>query len=225
MRRTVVLLTCALTSLASGALAQPAMPGMFEFALQAPSSPALASAGALDVRLLIVDANDPDRLLYERTVRGVDAHARRLRVTIEKSAMKRLSDRVVRLAYEIRPAGTAAWTYRSALSRPRQLLFEQPKTLYEKIRLDRWVIVGLLGQIIFMLRFLIQWIETERRRESVIPIAFWWFSIGGGLLLLVYALYRRDPVFIAGQAFGVFVYLRNLYFVMRDRRQAPAVAP
>jgi lipid-A-disaccharide synthase-like uncharacterized protein len=49
-------------------------------------------------------------------------------------------------------------------------------------------------------------------------VAFWWFSIGGGLLLLIYALYRRDPVFIAGQAFGVFVYLRNLYFVMRERR-------
>jgi lipid-A-disaccharide synthase-like uncharacterized protein len=56
----------------------------------------------------------------------------------------------------------------------------------------------------------------------VIPLAFWWCSIGGGLLLLVYALYRKDPVFIAGQAFGVFVYLRNLYFVMRDRRQPAA---
>jgi lipid-A-disaccharide synthase-like uncharacterized protein len=71
---------------------------------------------------------------------------------------------------------------------------------------------------------LVQWIASERVGKSVIPIAFWWCSIGGGLLLLVYALYRRDPVFIAGQSFGVFVYLRNLYFVLRDRRQAPATA-
>ena len=67
-----------------------------------------------------------------------------------------------------------------------------------------------------------QWIASERVGKSVIPIAFWWFSIGGGLLLFVYALYRRDPVFIAGQGFGVFVYLRNLYFVLRDRKRALA---
>ena len=56
----------------------------------------------------------------------------------------------------------------------------------------------------------VQWIASERAGKSVIPIAFWWCSIGGGLLLFVYALYRRDPVFILGQGFGVFVYLRNL---------------
>ena len=92
-------------------------------------------------------------------------------------------------------------------------------------RLDWWVLLGLVAQIFFTLRFVVQWIASERVGKSVIPIAFWWFSIGGGLLLLVYALYRRDPVFIVGQGFGVFVYLRNLYFVTRDRRQAPAVAP
>jgi lipid-A-disaccharide synthase-like uncharacterized protein len=69
------------------------------------------------------------------------------------------------------------------------------------------------------MRFLVQWIASERVGRSVIPVAFWWFSVGGGLLLLVYALYRKDPVFILGQAFGVFVYLRNLYFVLRERRQ------
>jgi len=75
----------------------------------------------------------------------------------------------------------------------------------------------------FTLRFVVQWIASERAGHSVVPLAFWLFSIGGGLLLLVYALYRRDPVFIAGQAFGVFVYLRNLQFVLRDRnRGAPA---
>lgn len=85
-------------------------------------------------------------------------------------------------------------------------------------RLDWWVLLGLVAQALFTMRFLVQWIASERAGHSVIPLAFWLFSIGGGLLLLVYALYRKDIVFIAGQAFGVFVYLRNLQFVMRDRR-------
>ena len=68
------------------------------------------------------------------------------------------------------------------------------------------------------MRFLVQWIASERAGRSVIPLGVLVFSIGGGLLLLVYALYRKDPVFIAGQAFGVFVYLRNLYFVLRERK-------
>jgi lipid-A-disaccharide synthase-like uncharacterized protein len=87
------------------------------------------------------------------------------------------------------------------------------------MRLDWWVLLGFVAQAFFTMRFLVQWIASERAGKSVIPIAFWWCSIGGGLLLLCYALYRRDPVFIAGQSFGVFVYLRNLYFVLRDRRQ------
>ncbi len=85
-------------------------------------------------------------------------------------------------------------------------------------RLDWWVLLGFIAQGLFTMRFLVQWIASERVGHSVIPTAFWLFSIGGGLLLLVYALYRKDAVFIAGQAFGVFVYLRNLYFVMRDHR-------
>ena len=92
------------------------------------------------------------------------------------------------------------------------------------MRLDGWVVLGLVAQLFFTLRFAVQWIASERVGKSVIPVAFWWFSIGGGLLLLVYALYRRDPVFILGQGFGVFVYLRNLYFVMRERKQASAIA-
>jgi lipid-A-disaccharide synthase-like uncharacterized protein len=85
-------------------------------------------------------------------------------------------------------------------------------------RLDWWVLLGFAAQGLFTMRFLVQWIASERAKRSVIPLAFWYFSIAGGLLLLIYALYRRDPVFIAGQAFGVFVYLRNLYFVLRDHR-------
>jgi lipid-A-disaccharide synthase-like uncharacterized protein len=70
------------------------------------------------------------------------------------------------------------------------------------------------------MRFVVQWIASERARQSVMPVAFWFFSIGGGVLLLIYALYRRDPVFIAGQAFGLVVYIRNLYFIIVNGRQA-----
>jgi lipid-A-disaccharide synthase-like uncharacterized protein len=91
-------------------------------------------------------------------------------------------------------------------------------------RADWWLILGFVAQGMFTLRFLLQWIASERAGRSVIPLAFWIFSIGGGLLLLVYALYRKDAVFIAGQAFGIFVYLRNLYFVLRERKAAAAPA-
>jgi lipid-A-disaccharide synthase-like uncharacterized protein len=83
-------------------------------------------------------------------------------------------------------------------------------------RLDWWVLLGFVAQGFFTARFVVQWIASERAGKSVIPLAFWLLSIGGGVLLLAYALYRRDPVFIAGQSFGVFVYLRNLYFVLRE---------
>ncbi|MFZ0608165.1 MAG: lipid-A-disaccharide synthase N-terminal domain-containing protein [Xanthobacteraceae bacterium] len=85
-------------------------------------------------------------------------------------------------------------------------------------RLDWWVILGIVAQLLFTARFVVQWIASERAGHSVIPVAFWIFSICGGALLLIYALYRKDAVFIAGQAFSFFVYARNLYFVMRDRR-------
>ena len=91
-------------------------------------------------------------------------------------------------------------------------------------RLDWWVILGFTAKAMFSARFLVQWIASERAGRSVIPLAFWTFSIAGGVLLLAYALYRKDPVFIAGQAFGVFVYVRNLYFVLRDRKAAVSAA-
>jgi lipid-A-disaccharide synthase-like uncharacterized protein len=86
------------------------------------------------------------------------------------------------------------------------------------IKFDAWVILGFLAQGLFTMRFVVQWIASERARRSVMPVAFWFFSIGGGLLLFFYALTIRDPVFILGQGFGVFVYGRNLYFVYRERR-------
>jgi lipid-A-disaccharide synthase-like uncharacterized protein len=94
--------------------------------------------------------------------------------------------------------------------------------LYEVfvVRFDAWAALGFLAQALFSARFVVQWIASERARKSVIPVAFWFFSIGGGLLLLIYALYRRDPVFIAGQALGLAVYVRNLYFIIVNGRQA-----
>ena len=82
-----------------------------------------------------------------------------------------------------------------------------------------WLSVGLVGQAFFSMRFLIQWIASERRKESVIPIAFWFFSIGGGLTLLTYALHRRDPVFILGEGAGILIYSRNLYLIWRKQRR------
>jgi lipid-A-disaccharide synthase-like uncharacterized protein len=90
------------------------------------------------------------------------------------------------------------------------------------VKFDAWVLLGFVAQAFFTMRFVVQWIASERARASVIPVAFWFFSIGGGALLLVYALYRRDPVFIAGQALGLVVYLRNLYFIMINGWQSSA---
>jgi lipid-A-disaccharide synthase-like uncharacterized protein len=81
-----------------------------------------------------------------------------------------------------------------------------------------WVVVGLAGQIMFSMRFLVQWISSERARKSVMPVAFWYFSIAGGLILLSYAIYRRDPVFILGQSTGLLIYLRNLYLIHVENR-------
>jgi lipid-A-disaccharide synthase-like uncharacterized protein len=81
-----------------------------------------------------------------------------------------------------------------------------------------WVVVGLAGQLMFSMRFLVQWISSERARRSVMPIAFWYFSIAGGVILLSYAIYRRDPVFVLGQSTGLFIYLRNLYLIHVEKR-------
>ena len=82
-----------------------------------------------------------------------------------------------------------------------------------------WLAIGFLGQGLFSMRFIIQWLQSERARRSVIPVAFWYFSLLGGLTLLSYAIYRKDPVFILGQSLGVFIYLRNLYFIYHEHSQ------
>ncbi len=83
-----------------------------------------------------------------------------------------------------------------------------------------WLSVGLLGQALFSARFFVQWLQSERQKKSVFPVAFWYFSIGGGITLLAYAIHKEDPVFIIGQASGLFIYLRNLYFVVYERKFA-----
>ena len=83
-----------------------------------------------------------------------------------------------------------------------------------------WLIIGFTGQALFTARFLVQWIVSERRRDSVVPVAFWWFSLLGGLTLLSYASYRQDPVIIVGQAMGLVVYARNLMLVGKAKRRA-----
>ncbi len=80
-----------------------------------------------------------------------------------------------------------------------------------------WLAVGLLGQGIFSARFIIQWLVSEKEKKSIIPVAFWYLSLVGGLTLLLYALYKRDPVFIIGQFSGIFIYSRNLFLIHRER--------
>ncbi|MDE3237673.1 MAG: lipid-A-disaccharide synthase N-terminal domain-containing protein [Paracoccaceae bacterium] len=83
-----------------------------------------------------------------------------------------------------------------------------------------WIAVGLGGQMLFTARFLVQWIASERAGRSVVPLAFWYFSLGGGLVLFLYALERRDPVFMLGQSMGIVIYARNLWLIRAERRLA-----
>ena len=86
--------------------------------------------------------------------------------------------------------------------------------------LNTWLIIGFAGQLIFTARFLIQWLASEKKRDSVVPVAFWWLSMAGGLTLLCYAVHREDPVIIVGQGLGVFIYVRNLMLVSKGKKRA-----
>lgn len=80
-----------------------------------------------------------------------------------------------------------------------------------------WISVGFAGQILFFMRFFVQWLASEKAKRSVVPHAFWYFSILGGSVLFAYAIWRQDPVFIVGQGAGLLIYMRNIYFI----RNAP----
>ncbi len=88
-----------------------------------------------------------------------------------------------------------------------------------KFNLDIWLIIGFAGQILFSLRFLVQWMASEKKKKSVIPISFWYFSLGGSFLLLAYALHRKDPVFILGQSMGFVIYIRNLVLIDKEKQR------
>jgi lipid-A-disaccharide synthase-like uncharacterized protein len=89
-------------------------------------------------------------------------------------------------------------------------------SIEEKVMLT----VGFAGQFLFAMRFIVQWLKSEISRKSVIPVAFWYFSIAGGATLFVYALWRQDPVFILGQGTGLFIYTRNLFLIHREKKEA-----
>ncbi|MCP4818583.1 MAG: lipid A biosynthesis protein [Shimia sp.] len=82
-----------------------------------------------------------------------------------------------------------------------------------------WVAFGLFGQLMFTGRFVVQWIASERAKRSTVPLAFWYFSIAGALILFAYAVYRQDPVFILGQSFGIVVYSRNLWLIHKEKQE------
>ena len=86
-----------------------------------------------------------------------------------------------------------------------------------------WIAIGFIAQFMFSMRFVVQWLATEKARASIIPETFWYFSVLGGALLLAYAIYRMDPVFIVGQAAGLVIYARNIYFIWANKR-APETA-
>ena len=81
-----------------------------------------------------------------------------------------------------------------------------------------WVAVGLFGQLMFTMRFVVQWIASERAHRSIVPELFWYFSMAGGVILFAYAVHRRDPVFILGQSMGLFIYARNIWLIHAEKR-------
>ena len=100
-----------------------------------------------------------------------------------------------------------------------QLTFAQR---IERALLNPWVVFGFAAQFMFMMRFVIQWLASERRQRSYVPVPFWYFSLAGGIMLLTYAVQRRDPVFILGQGLGCFIYVRNLILIHKcSGRHAP----
>jgi len=87
-------------------------------------------------------------------------------------------------------------------------------------KFDLWLVFGIVAQLLFAARFIVQWLASEKAGKSVMPIAFWFFSMAGGLLTLVYGIVKREPVIILGQALSIFIYLRNLQLIIKERRRA-----
>ena len=89
-------------------------------------------------------------------------------------------------------------------------------------KFDFWLVFGVVAQLLFAARFLVQWISSERAGKSVIPFAFWFFSMGGGLMTLVYGVVKREPVIILGQGLATIIYVRNIMLIIKERKHPPA---
>ena len=87
-------------------------------------------------------------------------------------------------------------------------------------KFDFWLVFGITAQLLFAARFLVQWISSERAGKSVIPFAFWFFSMGGGLMTLTYGIVKREPVIILGQGLSTIIYLRNIMLILKERKEA-----
>lgn len=85
-------------------------------------------------------------------------------------------------------------------------------------KFNLWLIIGLTGQLLFSLRFFVQWLASEREKKSIVPVSFWYFSLAGSFLLLVYSIHRQDPVFIIGQSMGFVIYIRNLMLIDKNKK-------
>jgi lipid-A-disaccharide synthase-like uncharacterized protein len=131
------------------------------------------------------------------------------------------------------PASAKSTTQPSATTQPAETvrqLREDNAALRHRLdalrdRVDRtripplWMAIGFLGQFVFGLRFVVQWIVTERRKRSVVPVVFWYLSLVGTVILLAYSIYRLDPVFMAGFSLNMIIYVRNLYFIRKEARE------
>jgi lipid-A-disaccharide synthase-like uncharacterized protein len=89
-------------------------------------------------------------------------------------------------------------------------------------KFDFWLVFGVVAQLLFAARFLVQWISSEKAGKSVIPFAFWLFSMGGGLMTLLYGIVKREPVIILGQGLATIIYVRNIMLIMKERKPPPA---
>uniref|UniRef100_Q07N20 Lipid A biosynthesis domain protein n=1 Tax=Rhodopseudomonas palustris (strain BisA53) TaxID=316055 RepID=Q07N20_RHOP5 len=87
-------------------------------------------------------------------------------------------------------------------------------------KFDFWLAFGLVAQLLFTARFLVQWISSERAGQSVVPMAFWFFSMGGGLMTLIYGIVKREPVIILGQSMATLIYIRNIMLIVKNRASA-----
>lgn len=92
------------------------------------------------------------------------------------------------------------------------------------LKFDMWLVFGIVAQVLFAMRFVVQWIASERAGKSVMPVAFWFFSMAGGSLTLIYGLVKREPIIIIGQVLAIFIYVRNLQLIIKDHRRRKAAA-